>query len=292
MTGSGTDVSGLLAEAAATFEELGFEQPRLEAELLLSFALDVERQHLYLEPVLTIAAPQVERFRHFVSQRVARRPLQYVTGEAAFRYLRLRVDESVLIPRPETEVLVDRALELLSSGAEETTVLDVGCGSGAIGLALAFESAAALVVGMDISPEALVITRFNARRHGLEARVRLLRSDLLDPVLPRRQFDLIVSNPPYVASGDLANLDPEVRDYEPRGALDGGADGLVFYRRIAIDAASCLASGGHVVVETGDGQAEAVERIIAGTDRYDEIRVSEDLNGIARIVSGRVRRID
>ena len=252
----------------------------------------MERQHLYLEPVPTTTAPQVERFRHFVSQRVARRPLQYITGEAAFRYLRLRVDESVLIPRPETEVLVDRALELLSSESGETTVLDVGCGSGAIGIALAFESTATRVVGMDISPEALVITRFNTRRHGLEARVRLLRSDLLDPVLPRRQFDLIVSNPPYVASGDLANLDPEVRDYEPRGALDGGADGLLFYRRIAIDASSCLAPGGHVVVETGDGQAEAVERILAGTDRYDEIRVSEDLNGLARIVSGRVRRID
>ena len=225
----------------------------------------------------------MDRYREYVRQRLQRVPVQYITGVAAFRHLELTVTPAVLIPRPETEALVDVALELLPAGGR---VLDLCCGSGAVALSLAQE-ATVEVVATDVSADALEVAKANGQRCGLAERVEWHCGDLFTPLRDTEPFDLVAANPPYVRSGDLAQLVPEVRDYEPHLALDGGEDGLAYYRRIAQEAADFIRPGGYMLLEVGEGQSAAVEGLLARSARLTEVQIRPDLNQIPRVVVAR-----
>ena len=275
----------LLNEASAFFDSEKMENPRLQAELLLSAALGLKRLDLYLQFERALTEKEVVTFRGYVRKRRAGAPVQYITGEASFRLLELEVSPAVLIPRPETETVVDCALEFIA-GRQNPRVLDLGCGSGAIAVSVAFENDAAKVMATDLAIEALLTTRRNAERHGVSGRVALVRADLLCALAPGCHFDVVVCNPPYIRSADLAGLDAEVRDFEPQRALDGGSDGLNYYRRLAGVACSVIAPGGHVVLEVGDGQAGEVCALLRESGSFNALEVRRDLAGSERVVVG------
>ena len=284
MSGRSWRLLDILENTSRFFASKGLENARLQAELLLAAVLDVKRLDLYLQFERPLHSSEVDRYREYVRQRLQRVPVQYITGVAAFRHLELTVTPAVLIPRPETEVLVDVALELLSGGGR---VLDLCCGSGAVALSLAQEAAATEVVAADVSDAALEVAKANGQRCGLAERVEWHCGDLFTPLCGTEPFDLVVANPPYVRRDDLAQLAPEVRDHEPHLALDGGEDGLVYYRRIAQEAADFIRPGGYLLLEVGDGQSVAVEDIIAQSERLTEVQIRPDLNQIPRVVIAR-----
>ena len=247
---------------------------------MLAAVLDIKRLDLYLQFERPLHTEEVDVYRDYVRQRVQRVPVQYILGATAFRELELTVTPAVLIPRPETEVLVDVALELLPTGGR---ALDLCCGSGAIALSLKRELAEVAVVATDISQAALAVARANGASCELE--IEWLSGDLFAAV--EGDFDLVVSNPPYVKSGDLKRLEPEVRDHEPRLALDGGADGLDCYRRIAHQASDHIRPGGYLLLEVGDGQSAEVEKLLAEVGRFAEVETKPDLNEVTRVVVAR-----
>ena len=284
MSGRSWRLLDILENTSRFFASKGLENARLQAELLLAAVLGVKRLDLYLQFERPLHRSEVDRYREYVRQRLQRVPVQYITGVAAFRHLELTVTPAVLIPRPETEVLVDVALELLPEGGR---VLDLCCGSGAVALSLAQE-AAAEVVAADVSAAALEVAKANAERCGLAERVEWHCGDLFAPLRDIAPFDLVAANPPYVRRSDLAQLAPEVRDYEPHLALDGGEDGLAYYRRIAQEAADFIRPGGHLLLEVGDGQSAAVEDLLARSERLIEVQIRPDLNQIPRVVVARI----
>ena len=284
MSGRSWRLLDILENTSRFFASKGLENARLQAELLLAAVLGVKRLDLYLQFERPLHRSEVDRYREYVRQRLQRVPVQYITGVAAFRHLELTVTPAVLIPRPETEVLVDVALELLPEGGR---VLDLCCGSGAVALSLAQE-AAAEVVATDVSAAALEVAKANAERCGLAERVEWHCGDLFAPLRDIAPFDLVAANPPYVRRSDLAQLAPEVRDYEPHLALDGGEDGLAYYRRIAQEAADFIRPGGHLLLEVGDGQSAAVEDLLARSERLIEVQIRPDLNQIPRVVVARI----
>ena len=270
----------ILEETSRFFAARGLENARLQAELLLAAVLEIKRLDLYLQFERPLHTEEVDVYRDYVRQRVQRVPVQYILGATAFRQLELTVTPAVLIPRPETEVLVDVALELLPTGGR---ALDLCCGSGAIALSLKRELAEVAVVATDISQAALAVARANGASCELE--IEWLSGDLFAAV--EGDFDLVVSNPPYVKSGDLDRLEPEVRDHEPRLALDGGADGLDCYRRIAHQASDHIRPGGYLLLEVGDGQSAEVEKLLAEVGRFAEVETKLDLNEVPRVVVAR-----
>ena len=277
----------LLNEASSFFASRGVEGARLQTELLLAAALGMNRLDLYLQFEKILTAAEVELFRSFVRERLKGKPLQYVTGTAAFRNLELYVGPGVLIPRPETEVVVEVALGLMSSTAAR--ILDLGCGSGAIAIAVCSERETVHAVASDIDRAALGIAVENAARHAVEDRIAFVCGDLLDPYIAGSRLDAIISNPPYVVTAQIAGLQSEVRDFEPHAALDGGVDGLDFHRRIGSAAADLLDEGGVLVLEVGDGQAPAVMESLERQGRYDQLEAGCDLSGVERVVSCRRR---
>jgi release factor glutamine methyltransferase len=262
-----------LARGAARLAAAGIETPRLDAELLLSAALDVTRTELILGARRELPAPARRRYEELLDRRREREPVAYLVGRRWFRRLELEVDSRVLIPRPETELLVQAALTL----PEGSRVADVGTGSGAIALALADERSDLRICGLDISPEALEVARANARRLGLAVEFR--RSDLLDD----GEYDAVVANLPYVAEG--ATLAPESARHEPPAALYGGPDGLAAIRRLAGQLAERPAVR-WAALEIGCEQGPAVARIMRSSG-FAEVERRRDLAGLARIVVGR-----
>ena len=262
-------------------KDRGIEEARLDAQLLLSDLLGIDRIGLYLNYDRPLNPGELTDFRERVKRRAHREPVQYILGRTEFWSLPLRVTPAVLIPRSDTEVLVEEALKR-ASGAK--AVLDVGTGSGAIALALAHDLDGAKVEGFDLSAEALEVAQENARRNSLAEGMRFIRGDLA--ALPEGPWDLIVSNPPYIPTEDLRGLMPEVRDFEPRSALDGGPDGLCAYRHLARQALSRLASGGWMMVEVGIGQAQEVENLLRESGLAD-LFVRADYAGIPRVVGGK-----
>jgi release factor glutamine methyltransferase len=258
--------------------EKGCPSPRTDAEHLLGQALGLRRIELYMHLDRPLTADELAAARALVARRAAREPLQYVLGEWGFRHLTLTVDSRALIPRPETEVLVERCLVLLD-GVEAPTVLDVGVGSGAIALALADEHPGARVTGMDASADALSLARENRERTGLA--VELVALDLEDG-LPAGPWNVVVSNPPYVGEDERAQLAPEVRDHEPASALFGAG----FHARIAAAAFPLLCEGGAVAFECGDDQAGRIAAELAALG-YRDVVVTRDLAGRDRVVEGR-----
>ena len=262
--------------------EKGVENSRLEAEWLLSAALGLDRVGLYVNFEKPLSPGELASIRGIVGRRAKREPLQYILGSQEFMGLEFRVTPAVLIPRHDTETLV---LEALRRVGDAKQVLDVGAGSGCIAVALAQHLPDASVSAVDSSDAALAVASENAGRNGVA--VRLVSGSLFEPFRGER-FDLIVSNPPYIPTADLAGLQPEVRDYEPKGALDGGPDGLDFYRLIIPAAPEHLNPGGWLMVEVGIGQAEQVKKMFADSG-YCEIFTARDPGGIDRVVGGRFK---
>jgi release factor glutamine methyltransferase len=268
------------------FTERGLATARLDAEVLLAHVLGKDRVFLYTHSEQPLAPEELAAYRELIRRRLAGEPIAYLVGKREFRSLALSVDARVLVPRPDTETAVDVALAALAarpSGAPPPVVVDVGVGSGAIALAIKAARPEARVLATDLSPEAAAVARANAAALGLEVDVR--EGDLLAPVGREAPFDLVVSNPPYIPTGELPSLPPEVRR-EPRLALDGGADGLDLYRRLAREALPLVRPGGALVVEVGAGQADDVAAIFRQAG-WEEPRSTADLAGIARVVSAR-----
>jgi release factor glutamine methyltransferase len=276
-------VRELLGPAREYLEGKGVRSPRLDAEYLLAHVLGIKRLELYLDHDRPLEPAEVDRLRELVRRRGRREPLAYVLGSWSFYGLELRCDPRALVPRPETEVLVEHCLSLLE-GKEAASIVDVGTGTGAIALALATRLPGATLTAIDVSPGALALAAENAAAGGLEDRVELLEGDLLAPVAGR-SFDLVVSNPPYVAAGD--EVDPEVAEYEPAAfavyAEDGGR---AILERLATGAIAVLRPGGRLAVELGDGQAPWFAERLA-TLGYESVAITRDLRGVERVVSAR-----
>jgi release factor glutamine methyltransferase len=272
----------VLRLSTAHLERHGSPTARLDAELLLGHALGLGRVERYTGFERPLSEAELAACRDLVARRAAREPVPYILGRWGFRGLDLDVDPRVLVPRPETELVVDRCLALLD-GVPRPGILDVGTGSGAIALALASELPDAGVCACDVSQGALEVARANGERLGID--VEWVESDLFAGVGGRR-FDLVVSNPPYVAEGELAGLDPEVRDWEPRGATVAGKTGLEVIDRLAAEARGALEPGGALVLEVGAGQAGAAAVLIEQAGLTD-VGCQRDHAGIERIVWGR-----
>jgi release factor glutamine methyltransferase len=280
-------VRDALSAAADAMDAAGVETPRLDAELLLAVAIDSDRAYLAANPEAEIPPPAARRFGEMVRRRLRREPVAYIVGRRGFRHIELAVDPRVLIPRPETEMLVELALEL-----KPDSVLDLGTGSGAIALAVAAELPDCTVTATDTSAVALEVARANAERLGLVDRVRFLEGSLP----PDEDFDLVLSNLPYVAEADWPSLQPEVTEWEPREALLAGPDGLAAIRRFLSDRLRLLSryprqkaksADGIVALEVGEGQAIAVGRLLSDAG-FSTTETRADLAGIERVVIGRL----
>jgi release factor glutamine methyltransferase len=244
----------------------GVDSPRLQTELLLAHLRKQPRMRLYLEFERVLTPAEVDGFRELIRRRGQREPLQHIVGSTSFCGFEIAVNRDVLIPRPETELLAERGWTFLNERStlnpQPSTALDFGTGSGCLAIALACKCPTAEVYAVDISSEALALARENAARHGVAERIRFLHGDGFAAAPAGARFDLIISNPPYIPTAEIASLEPEVRDYDPRGALDGGADGLDYGRRLAAEGARFLKPHGRVMLEFGDGQAESLREIL------------------------------
>ncbi len=278
----------LMRWSAAYLEGKGIERGRLDAEHLLAGALGVGRLQLYLQFDRPLTREELDRYRPLLRRRARREPVQYILGRAAFRELELHVDRRALIPRPETEVLVDEILEWArATGRGDLRALDLGTGSGAIALSLALEGPFGRVVATDASADALALARENAALAGLAERVEFREGSLLDALAAEEQFDLVASNPPYVTDAELGALEPEVRAWEPVQALAGGADGMDVIVAIVAGAGVHLAAGGLLALEVGAAQAPSVVARVEAADGYEDVRVRRDFTGRERIVLAR-----
>ena len=278
-----------VAALSRAFAAAGLDTPALDARRLVLFALGLEPPVLLREPERPLSELDRRRLDEVVRRRLAREPVSRIEGRRAFHDLDLEIGPATLDPRPETETLVDAAIELMAKHTAPR-ILDPGTGSGAILLALLDRLPAATGIGVDISQDALDIAGRNAVRLGLASRASFHRSNWLASV--EGTFDLVVSNPPYIPRGDLEALEPEVAGFDPRAALDGGSDGLAAYRALAADLIRVLRCGAWVVVEVGAGQSEDVARILRAAvhgTAHMESRVWHDLGGIARCVAVRSR---
>lgn len=241
----------------------GVESPRLQVELLLAHLLKMPRMNLYLNFERTLNETELETLRALVKRRGNREPLQHLTGSTSFCGFEISVSRDVLVPRPETELLAERGWTFLQSlGAGQPPIaLDFGTGSGCLAICLALKCPAAAIHAVDISPAALSVARANAGRHQVTPRITFHEGDGFGALPAGLAFDLIISNPPYIPRAEIETLDPEVRDHDPRSALDGGADGLDFYRRLAKESHARLNPGGKLMMEFGDGQTFALQEI-------------------------------
>lgn len=276
------DVLKILTWTKGYLAEKGVENPRLEAEWLLCEALSLDRVGLYLNFDKPLSDGELATFRGMVGRRAKREPLQYILGSQEFMGLDFQVSPAVLIPRHDTEVLVSEAAK---RGAKSRSILDIGTGSGCVAIALAKALPDAEVSSVDVSAAALAVARDNAQRN--EAAVHFFQGSLFEP-FPGGRFDMIVSNPPYIPAADLATLQQEVRGYEPLNALDGGADGLDFYRRITEGAPDHLNPGGWLLFEVGAGQAPQVLALLGAAGFNRESFAAPDPAGIERVVGARL----
>jgi release factor glutamine methyltransferase len=262
----------------------GVDSPRLQVELLLAHVLRLPRLHLYLNFERSLNLHEIDALRELIRRRGDREPLQHLVGSTSFCGLGLRVTREVLVPRPETEALAEQAWKLLGGlGAAAPEVLDLGTGSGCLAITLAVKCPGARIHAVDLAEAALEVARENARHHAVLDRIGFHRSDAFAALPPGLRFDLIVANPPYIPRAEIATLMPEVRDHDPRLALDGGEDGLDFFRRLAVEAGSWLRPAGRMLLEFGDGQEPALRSVFAGHNWIVE-RVEADYSGQPRIL--------
>ncbi len=262
----------------------GVESPRLQTELLLAHLLKLPRMNLYLNFERALAPAEVDSLRELVRRRGRREPLQHITGSTSFCGLEIAVNRHALVPRPETELLAELGWQFLSTlNPQPPTALDFGTGTGCIAIALASKCPDVKITALDVSPDALLLAKQNAAANKVAGKIKFLETNGFAALPQDKPFDLIISNPPYIPSAEIATLQPEVRDFDPRRALDGGADGLDFYRLIALQAAAFLEPGGKVILEFGDGQAEAVRRVFEN-EKWIVEAVKEDYSQRPRIL--------
>lgn len=274
----------VLRWAADDFRARGIESPRLDAELLLANALGATRIQLIADAKRPLGAGELLRFRELVKRRRAREPVAYILGEREFYGRRFRVDKRVLVPRPDTETLVEVALDRTRGVSMSMRALDLCTGSGCVAITLARERPTASVVAVDVSRDALDVARDNALRLGAY-NVAFRAGDLYAALEPHWRFDLVTANPPYVPEGEVETLQADVRDFEPRIALAGGDDGLSMARRVVEGAPAWLDAGGTLAVEVGAGQAQAVAEILRRA-RFEHVEVKRDYARVERVVSG------
>ena len=271
--------------SAEYLTEKGVEAGRLDAEWLLSTALGVDRLQLYLQYDRPLSPEEREAFKPLLRRRASREPIQYIIGRAAFRQLELKTDLRVLIPRPETEVLVQEVLDWASAAGKSLgRVWEMGTGTGAVALSLAVEGACTTIVATDSSPDALSVAADNAERYDVSGLVEFREGSLFEPLEEGEEFDVIVSNPPYIAEGEKGELQPEVRDWEPPEALFAGEDGLHVIRQLVAGAPEHLLAGGFLALECGLGQAERIATDLNGTGAFAAVRIRPDLTGRPRFV--------
>ncbi len=265
----------------------GVESPRLQIELMLAHVLAMPRLKLYLNFDRALDEPQLAQLRDMTRRRAAREPLQYILGTTSFCGLEIKCSPAALIPRPETEILAEQAWKFLSTlSSQPSTTLDIGTGTGCLAIAIAANAPQTRVATVDVSPEALGLARENVAANQLDERVELRHGDSFAALREGEMFDLIVSNPPYIPDAEVAELQPEVRDFEPRLALAGGADGLDFFRRIAATAPGFLKPHGALMVEFSDGQAAALEKLFAD-EKWIVAEIVEDYSPRPRILIAR-----
>lgn len=262
------------------------ESPRLQAELLLAHVLKLPRMQLYLNFEKTPTTAQLDEFRQCVRRRGLREPLQHILGSVSFCGLELGVNGQVLVPRPETELLAEFGWQYLNACLKHTEApraLDYGTGSGCLAIALAANCPQAQVHALEISAEALAVAKQNAEKNRVAHRVLFWQGNGFAGLPGGLQFSLLISNPPYIPSGEIDRLQPEVRDYDPRGALDGGVDGLLHYHRLAGEGQAWLEPGGRLMLELGDHQAESV-RALFEAQKWIVERIAEDYTRQPRIM--------
>ena len=275
-------IGAVLKWAADDFRARGIESPRLDAEVLLAHALSCSRTQLIIDMMRPLAPAELSRFRELVKRRRHREPVAYLRGEREFYGRTFRVDARVLVPRPDTETLIDVALLRTRHLSMSARVLDLCTGSGCVAVTLALTRPTTQVTATDISEAALALAQENALRLGAPS-VAGVRAERVGEL--RGPFDLITANPPYIASAEIATLAPDVRQFEPRLALDGGDDGLVLVRRILEEAPARLAKGGVLAMEIGAGQADAVAALFL-EGGFSDVERARDLARIERVVSG------
>jgi len=300
-------IRDILNWAAEYLKSRNIPSDRLDSEVLLSFILNKDRTYLYTNSEKPILPEEHKKFKELIERRGRREPLSYITGEKEFWSLKFKVSRDTLIPRPETEILVQAVLDIIKYPSPPPLpigerikvrgikILDIGTGSGNVAVSIAKESPESHVFTVDKSNSALSVAKENAIIHNVAGRITFLKGDLCIPFNPPSPpfvkggkeglFDIIVSNPPYIPTGDIEGLMPEVRDWEPRWALDGGKDGLEIVRKIIKDAPLFLKSKGFLAMEIGFGQSEEVSRIISETDKFHNIKTIKDLSGIERVVT-------
>lgn len=278
----------LIANATKLLGDAGFECVRRDTELMLAHLLTCDVTELWRDSV-PVSDTVLGHYKDFLSRRMTHEPVAYIIGQQEFWSLVFNVTPDTLVPRPDTETLVEAGLRSLQ-GSSPARILDIGTGSGCVLISLLTERDNAEGVGLDISSPALEVAKGNAGRLGVGARSSFIESDLFNALTAshstRDQFDLIVSNPPYIESADIADLMPDVVDFEPLSALDGGPDGLSFYRRIAVEAVAFLGSDGVLAVEVGHTQAQAVASLFEAAG-YIEVHTDLDLSGTERVVRGK-----
>jgi release factor glutamine methyltransferase len=277
-------------QAAQRLSVHGISNARLDAEVLLSHAFMRDRAWLIIHRNESLDEAHRTRFEDAINRRARREPLQYITGEQEFWGLDFSVTPDVLIPRPETELVVEAALKIIQTAGRQVTIVDLCVGSGCIAVSLAKETNAARIFATDKSNRALAVARENARKHDVSDHIRFLEGDLFGPLAEldlHGMVDIIVSNPPYVRSGELPALQPEVRDFEPELALIAGPEGTEIQQRIISTAPEFLQKYGALIMEMGQGQSHALMTMVNDAGRYDMPEIIKDLAGIERVIVAR-----
>jgi len=281
-----TTIAEILREASFALEAAGSPTPRLDAEVLLSYCLKADRLRFFTHPELVLDSEATEDYAKKIGRRKKGEPVSYIVGVKEFWSLPFQVGPSVLIPRPETEVLVEEALAVMTEACEAGwRILEIGTGSGAVAVALASERTDIHVTATDLSGDALAVAKNNAERNGVEGRVLFLQGDLFEPVKGR--YDMIVSNPPYISCRDFELLPPGIRDYEPSGALLAGPEGIEFHRELIFKGASFLRRGGRLLMEMGEEQGQKIRKCFETQGDYEEIGIRSDYGGAERVIKAR-----
>ena len=272
----------VLSEGIKKLKLSNIEAPVVTAGAMLCSVLGCDKTYLYSHDDYSLSKYECDSYCDAIKRRIDGEPLQYITGYQEFMSLNFIVSQDVLIPRQDTEILVESVLQF-ANGRESVNILDIGTGSGCIAISLAYFVKNSQVMGLDISKRALEIARKNARKCGVEEKTTFLESNLFDNI-PLQDFDIIVSNPPYIPVREIETLERQVKDFEPRSALDGGMDGLDFYRKIVKDSVRYIKPKGLLAFEVGFDQSQEVMKIME--DSFDNLKIEKDLSGIERVVMG------
>ena len=288
-------IRNILKSAIEKLKKSEIEFPEINADTLLAYVISCDRTNLYTNPDDLINDSDICKYNELIHKRASHVPLQYITKRVEFMSLDFVVDEGVLIPRPETEILVEAVIKKTDNKLyhdRKITIIDIGTGSGNIAVSLAKNISNVMVYASDISREALSIANENVIRHDVTDKIHLLHGNVFESFssnVKKEQVDFIVSNPPYVSKSESKNLEPELIDHEPLLALIGGEDGLFFYKQIIKDAADWIKPGGYLIIEIGETQANSIIKLMQNELHYDEIEIINDLQGKERIISAKIK---